>query len=86
MRAWRTWSLLVAPAALASCAGTVVFVPGPGGEPHPADPAARVPAFRPAPDPLLVESPPGTQPDSTVPGEPAHAGHAPAGHEQHGVK
>lgn len=65
----------------AACAtGTIVV---PGGEEHPADAAARVPAFRPAPDPLLAEPPPDPTPPSAMPME-EHAGHAgPSGHGAH---
>jgi hypothetical protein len=74
---------------LAACAtGTVVFAPVAGD--HPADAAARVPAFRPAPDPLLAEPSPSTAAEAAAPTE--HAGHGsgmhrdePKGsHAQHG--
>ncbi len=75
---------------LAACAtGTVVFAPGP--DEHPAEATARVPAFRPAPDPLFAEGAPNPQPESAMPTM-EHGGHSPAkgdgdakgAHEGHG--
>lgn len=66
---------------LAACAaGAVVEVPG--TREHPADAAAHVPAFRPAPDPLFAEAPPDPRAESTVP---RHGEHAGAGHAHHGA-
>lgn len=73
---------------LTACATRgVIGLPGSGQ--HPADPAARVPAFRPAPDPLLREPAPDPQPESAMPMSDrprpgaASDGGAKSGHEGH---
>jgi hypothetical protein len=78
---YRTAAALLATVfgAVACASGRALVLPGATAA-HPADPAARVPAFKPAPDPLVTESV-GSPPLTPTAPEPAAP---PATHHHHG--